>query len=1661
MKIRRIWCVAAVCVAMLACAPGVSDVRAAEGATAGLVLVEAEGFDGRGGWVIDQQFMDQMGSSMLLAHGMGVPVEDAETTVTFPAAGTYRVWVRTWDWASLWKGSGSPGKFRLVVNRRPLKTVFGTEGEKWHWQDGGTVEIRETKATVALRDLTGFDGRCDAILFSRAGDYRPPEDLAALTALRRKLLNLPDTPKDAGEFDLVVVGGGVAGTCTAISAARLGLNVALIQNRPVLGGNNSSEVRVHLSGKMQVPPYPQLGDVVDELDSGHHGNARPGNEYGDDRKLSVVRAEKNLHLFLSMHAYKAEMRGGRIVAVIAKNIQTGRDLRFPGALFADCTGDGNLGVLAGADFRVGRESRAETSEALAPEKADRQTMGASVMWYSQATKEDSPFPDCPWAIQFTEESCQHAVSGNWNWETGMNLDQIADAERVRDHGLRAVYGNWAFQKNRSTKSAKYARRELSWVAFVAGKRESRRLLGDVILKQQDVVSQRSFPDASVTTTWSIDLHYPLPENTKHFAGREFRTTAKHVRIKPYAIPYRCLYSRNVENLFMAGRNISVTHVALGTIRVMRTTGMMGEVLGMAASLCKKHNTMPRGVYEHHLDSLKDLMSRGIGKKPLPRTHTPKAGGGLDGKKKVTAADTKPLAWLTSAGTNLALVAKVTVSSNHASGKYKGAFINDGQAAPKDNNLRWVSGTELPHVVELAWDAPQTISAIRIVSGWNKGKQFVGVLEDFSLAYHDGSAWKPVPGGAVSGNGRVDWGVRFDPIQTRRIRLTVTGMADRLARIWEIEAYAPPAPTKERSYVEPSQKEVVLVEAEGFRDRGGWVLDQQFMDEMGSPFLLAHGLGVPVKDATTTVTFPAAGSYRVWVRTRDWVAPWKALGAPGKFQVLVGDKALGATFGTKGAAWQWQDGGTVEIADKQTTVALHDLTGFEGRCEAIAFCVDKDFRPPNDLEALTAWRRAMLGLPRSPPDGGTFDLVVVGGGIAGTSAALSAGRLGLTVALVQDRPVLGGNNSSEVRVWLNGETNFEPYPRIGDIVKELDQKRRSHYGPTNTADLYEDDRKTALVKVEKNITLLLGHRANGVEMRDGAIAAVIAQDTATGRRVRLTSRLVADCTGHGVIGELAGAEFQMTRKGHMGRCNLWNVVDTGKRAAFPRCPWALDLSDKPFPGRANAKGKSARGGLKSLGGWYWESGFDHDPFEKGEYIRDWNFRAMYGAWDAIKNVDKLHPNHKLNWAAYISGPRESRRLVGDVVLTKEHVLGGKTWPDACVPCTWKIDLHLPDARYVKGFEGDAFISRATFTAFKKPYWLPYRCLYSRNVPNLFMAGRDISVTHEALGTVRVMRTCGMMGEVVGMAASLCGRYRTTPRGVYEDHLDELKALMKQGVGKDAAALPTELRNPPDISTVEPDLTTPPMTDGAPAAGKRVKQTLPEYKGTGVHHALYLPTDWKAGRTWPVIVEYAGNGGYRNKHGDVSDGTVEGSNFGYGISGGKGFIWVCLPYVNVAKKTNETRWWGDVDATVAYCKQAVGTVCRDYGGDAKRVVLTGFSRGAIGCNYLGLHDDEIAALWRAFIPYSHYDGVRKWGYASSDRASALVRLKRLKGRPQLICHEGSVRGTMKYLDSTGVQGDFTFLAAPFRNHNDRWAHRDTPQRRYLRAWLDRALGNKTQG
>jgi len=497
-----------------------------------------------------------------------------------------------------------------------------------------------------------------------------------------------------------------------------------------------------------------------------------------------------------------------IKSVIGRNIETGVETKFVAPLFADCTGDANLGFLAGAEWRMGeaaedgeehnpaglaslagagRHVNLSASERF-PVGDPRRTMGSSVQWYTVPASGRTEFPAVPWAFQFTHESATPALSGEWYWETGMNFDQIWDFERVRDNGLRAVFGQWAYTKNQSNPEwrERAASRELGWVAYIAGKRESRRLVGDVVLTESDVMQRRTWPDASVTTTWTIDLHYPEPRNSQFFPGEEFRAIAVHRGLQPYAIPYRCFYSTNVSNLFMAGRNISVTHITLGTVRVMRTTGMMGEVVGMAASLCKHHGTTPRGVYEEHLPKLITLMEKGVGP---PVAHDQYWGSARPRLPAPPAPPPTPPAWLPQAGKNFARDANVAVSSTRE-GNFNARYINDGVINIGSNDGRWVSATTpsgepVEHWVELRFNEPVAINAVRIVTGQTSQST---PIRDFVLQRRVGNQWVDIPGTKTEDNRQVDVGKRFDTVTSNAYRLFITGTHENLARIWEIELY---------------------------------------------------------------------------------------------------------------------------------------------------------------------------------------------------------------------------------------------------------------------------------------------------------------------------------------------------------------------------------------------------------------------------------------------------------------------------------------------------------------------------------------------------------------------------------------------------------------------------------------------------------------------------------------------------------------------------------------------------------------------------------------------------------------------------------------------------------------------------------------------------------
>ena len=581
----------------------------------------ASRFANKGGWTVEQQFIHQMGSSYLLAHGIGVaPVADAKTSFHVETEGEYTLFVRTKNWTKYWSDGPTPGIFQVLVDGIADGETFGTGlsastgnvSTEWIWQKGGTVRLSEGVHEIALHDLTGFDGRADAIYLTRSGDI-PGDSLEVYKSMREAFLG-EETIEDKGDFDFVVVGGGIAGECAAISAARLGLKVALIQDRYVLGGNNSSEIRVGLGGRINLPPYGSLGYIVNEIGPERGGNARGAHNYEDDRKMRVLLEENNITLFLGYSVVSCEKEGKAIKAVNAMEVTEQKLIRVSGKMFSDCTGDASLAVMAGAETLSGRESRSSFGESLAPETADDLHMGGSIEWYCEDHNVPCSYPDSlDWGLELDETTIEPVHRANWYWECGMHYDPIGEAEKMRDYGMYVAYSTFSYCKNRYSAKEDWECTHLIWVSHVIGKRESRRIVGDHILTQNDILRKIPYEDASASVSWNIDQHFPRKDNAAVYPGDEWLSEGHLTPVTPYGIPYRCFYSKDLSNLFMAGRDISVTHVALGSTRVMRTCGMIGEVVGMAASICVAEGTTPRGVYENHLEELKQLMRKGTGR----------------------------------------------------------------------------------------------------------------------------------------------------------------------------------------------------------------------------------------------------------------------------------------------------------------------------------------------------------------------------------------------------------------------------------------------------------------------------------------------------------------------------------------------------------------------------------------------------------------------------------------------------------------------------------------------------------------------------------------------------------------------------------------------------------------------------------------------------------------------------------------------------------------------------------------------------------------------------------------------------------------------------------------------------------------------------------------
>ena len=406
---------------------------------------------------------------------------------------------------------------------------------------------------------------------------------------------------------ICVVGGGIAGMCAAISAARHGIRVVLMQDRPVLGGNASSEIRMWISGA-HGSQLEETG-IVEELKLENlYRNPDMNYSVWDGILYESVREEPGIELLLNCSCLDAEMKDGRIVNVTGWQLTTQTYHKVEAALFIDCSGDSVLAPLSGAEYRLGREGRGGFDEDIAPETPDKKTMGLSCMIQVRQERTPNVFIPPKSAYKITEEDLIHRMpdltritENFWYLELGGEYDSIHDTEWLRDELLKTAYGLWDYLKNDPSQREKNTYWHLDWVGMLPGKRESRRYVGDHILTQNDVRAEGRFDDVVAYGGWSMDDHHPAGFRTKE------PPNIFHPAPSPYGIPYRCLYSRNVPNLLFAGRNISVTHTAMSSTRVMGTCALLGQAAGTAASLAVRYDTTPRGVYERHIDRLQRLL----------------------------------------------------------------------------------------------------------------------------------------------------------------------------------------------------------------------------------------------------------------------------------------------------------------------------------------------------------------------------------------------------------------------------------------------------------------------------------------------------------------------------------------------------------------------------------------------------------------------------------------------------------------------------------------------------------------------------------------------------------------------------------------------------------------------------------------------------------------------------------------------------------------------------------------------------------------------------------------------------------------------------------------------------------------------------------------------
>ena len=584
------------------------------------------------------------------------------------------------------------------------------------------------------------------------------------------------------EADVVVVGGGMAGVSAALAALNHGASVVLVHDRPVLGGNASSEIRLHILGAdehgARADTDSRESGIIEEIRL-HEVVRNPHRSYGvfDLLLYEMVYRRQGLTVLLNTSCCGAVMTSpSRIAAVLATRPSTQDVFTIKGKMFIDTSGDGRLGAEAGAEFRTGREGRAEFGEDMAPPQPDNQMLGSSILFTTRRYDQPIPFTPPDWALRFpTCQDLPYRSHGSWEWgfwwvEWGGHIDTIRDNEKIRDELIAAALGVWDHIKN-SGKHPESANWALDWFGFLPGKRESRRFVGDHMLIQQEVQRGEPFEDGVAYGGWPIDLHPSIGIYSKE-------KPCLQIRVPMYNIPLRCLYSRNIENLFFAGRDASVSHVAFGSTRVMATGSVMGQAVGTAAVMCIRNKCTPR---ELGRQAIRDLQQQLL----------------KDDAYIIDASNSDSL--------DLARTAEVRASSETPQGK--AANVIDGVARGVGQAThRWISDPQqkMPQWIELRFRRPARIREVHLAFDTALNRSMTLTLSDhqnarmirraqpetvrnYELQILDGTGAQTIA--QVKGNYLRKQIHRFDPTTASGLRLNVSAThGDASARVFEIRVY---------------------------------------------------------------------------------------------------------------------------------------------------------------------------------------------------------------------------------------------------------------------------------------------------------------------------------------------------------------------------------------------------------------------------------------------------------------------------------------------------------------------------------------------------------------------------------------------------------------------------------------------------------------------------------------------------------------------------------------------------------------------------------------------------------------------------------------------------------------------------------------------------------